>query len=153
MSFRSAAIWFGRMSSFLLRWLVTTLAVAVAVKLTGMQSEGWAPLVGMALVLGIINAFLRPVLLLLSIPFIVVSLGLFILVVNALLFWLAGGLVPGFAVGGFWNAFFGSIIVSLVNWALSAFTRDADGQIQIVTHRGQLSGGGEKVVRGKVVES
>ncbi len=140
------------MSPFLLRWLVTTLAVGAAVKLTGMQSEGWLPLVCMALVLGIINAILRPVLLLLSIPFIIVSLGLFILVVNALLFWFAGGLVPGFSVGGFWNAFFGSIIVSLVNWALSAFTRGADGQIHIVTHHGQLSSGGEKVVQGRVVE-
>ena len=63
------------MRSFLLRWLVTTLAVALAVELTGMQSAGWVPLVCMALVLGIINAFLRPVLLLLSIPFIIVSLA------------------------------------------------------------------------------
>jgi putative membrane protein len=139
------------MSSFFVRWVVTTLAVAVAVKLTGMHAEGWVPLVVMALLLGVINAILRPVLLFLSIPFIVVSLGLFILVVNALLFWFAGWLVPGFAVGGFWNAFFGSIIVSLVNWALSAFTRGADGQIQIVTHRGQVSGGGEKVVEGRVI--
>ena len=140
------------MRPFLIRWLVTTLAVAVAVKLTGMESAGWAPLLAMALVLGIINAFLRPVLLFLSLPFIIVSLGFFILVVNALLFWLAGQLVPGFFVGGFWNAFFGSIIVSLVNWALSAFTRGADGQIQIVTHHGQISAGREKVVEGKVIE-
>ena len=140
------------MKSFLVRWLVTTLAVALAVEFTGMHAEGWLPLVGMALVLGIINAFLRPVLLFLSIPFIIVSLGLFILVVNALLFWLAGELVRGFHVDGFWNAFFGSIIVSLVNWALSAFTRGADGQIRIVTHYGQVSGGGEKVVEGKVIE-
>ena len=140
------------MKSFLVRWLVTTLAVALAVEFTGMHAEGWLPLVCMALVLGIINAFLRPVLLFLSIPFIIVSLGLFILVVNALLFWLAGELVRGFHVDGFWNAFFGSIIVSLVNWALSAFTRGADGQIRIVTHYGQVSGGGEKVVEGKVIE-
>ena len=72
--------------------------------------------------------------------------------VSPLLFWLAGELVRGFHVDGFWNAFFGSIIVSLVNWALSAFTRGADGQIRIVTHYGQVSGGGEKVVEGKVIE-
>ncbi len=71
---------------------------------------------------------------------------------NALLFWFAGELVPGFYVGGFWNAFFGSIIVSLVNWALSSFIRGADGEFHILTHHEQLASGGEKVVRGRVVE-
>jgi putative membrane protein len=140
------------MLSFLLRWLFTTLAVAVAVQLTGMESAGWGSLAGMALVLGIINAVLRPVLLLLSIPFIVFTLGFFILVVNALLFWFAGGLVPGFHVGGFWPAFFGSIIVSVVNWACSAFIRDSEGRYRIVTHRTSLSGTAEKAVRGRVIE-
>lgn len=140
------------MRPFLIRWLVTTLAVAVAVKLTGMQSEGWAPVVVMALVLGIINAFLRPILLLLSVPFILVTLGLFILVVNALLFWLAGSLVPGLEVGGFWNALFGSIIVSLVNWALSSVVRGNDGHYQILTRHEQITSSGEKVVQGRVVE-
>lgn len=140
------------MSSFFVRWFVTTLAVAVAVKLTGMQSEGWAPVVVMALVLGCINAFLRPALLLLSIPFILLTLGFFILVVNALLFWLAGELVPGFHVGGFWNAFFGSIIVSITNWAASSVIRGNDGQIQILTRREQITSSGEKVVSGRVIE-
>ena len=139
------------MSSFFIRWFVTTLAVAVAVKLTGMQSEGWAPLVVMALVLGVINAFIRPVLLLLSIPFIVVTLGFFILVVNALLFWFAGELVPGFHVSGFWNAFFGSIIVSITNWALSSVVRGNDGHYEILTRREQITGSGEKVVSGRVI--
>ncbi|MGB8170298.1 MAG: phage holin family protein [Chthoniobacteraceae bacterium] len=141
------------MKSFILRWLVTTVAVAVAVKLTGMQSEGWAPLVVMALVLGIINAIIRPVLLLLSIPFILVTLGFFILVVNALLFWLAGELVPGFHVEGFWNAFFGSIVVSIVNWAVSSVVRGNDGQFQILTRREQITSSGEKVVLGRVLEN
>jgi putative membrane protein len=141
------------MRPFLLRWLVTTLAVAVAVKLTGMQSEGWGPLVCMALFLGVINAFIRPVLMLLSLPFILVTLGFFILVVNALLFWLAGELVPGFYVGGFWNAFFGSIVVSITNWALSSVFLGSDGQYHVLTRREQITSGGEKVVRGRVVES
>ncbi len=140
------------MRPFFLRWLFTTIAVAVAVQLTGMQVAGWASLLGMALVLGIINAIIRPVLLLLSIPFILVTLGLFILVVNALVFWFAGELVPGFYVGGFWNAFFGSIIVSLVNWAMSSVIRGHDGQYQILTRREQMTRGGEKVVSGRVVE-
>lgn len=141
------------MRPFFLRWLVTTVAVAVAVHLVpGITSAGWAPLLCMALVLGIINAILRPVLLLLSIPFILVTLGFFILVVNALLFWFAGGLVPGFHVDGFWNAFFGSIIVSITNWAMSSIIRGNDGHYQILTRHEQLTSSGEKIVRGRVVE-
>lgn len=143
------------MKSFFLRWLMTTLAVAVAVKLTGMHAEGWGPLVVMALLLGIINAFVRPVLLLLSIPFIVLTLGIFIPILNALLFWLASQLVPGFHVAGFWQAFFGSLIVSIVNWSLSAFFGTGETQYRVVTQRTvhtQLSSEGEKVVRGRVVD-
>ena len=88
----------------------------------------------------------RPILLLLSVPFIVVTLGLFILVLNAFLLWLAGGLVPGFIVGGFWNAFFGAIIVSIVNWMLSIFTKGTDGEYRILTQRGDVREGGMKQV-------
>jgi putative membrane protein len=140
------------MKPFLIRWLVTTVAVAVAVKLPGIHADSWAPLVLMALFLGIINAVIRPVLLLLSLPFILVTLGFFILIVNTLTFWLAGGLVPGFHIAGFWNAFFGSIVVSLVSWAFSSFTRSADGQIQVVTHGGQIASREEKRVEGRVIE-
>lgn len=140
------------MKPFLIRWLVTTFAVAVAVKLTGIRTDGRGPLVCMALFLGIINAFIRPALLLLSLPFILVTLGFFILIVNTLTFWLAGGLVPGFHVDGFWNAFFGSIVVSVVSWLLSAFFRGSDGEYHVLTHHGQLRADGEKRVEGRVVE-
>ena len=91
------------------------------------------PALATALIIAaLVGALWSFVLLLLSLPFILVTLGFFILIVNALLFWLAGWIVPGFVVGGFWNAFFGSIIVSLVNWVLSAFTRGADGRIVLV---------------------
>jgi putative membrane protein len=109
------------MQSFLTRWFCTTIAVAAAVKLTGMHAETVWALATTALFLGIINALVRPVLLLLSLPFIVVTFGLFYLVINAILLEAAGGLVPGFHVGGFWNAFFGAIIVSLVSGCLNLF--------------------------------
>ncbi len=137
--------------SFLTRWICTTIAVAIAVYLTDMTVTGWLPLVVTALVFGVINAVVRPILLLLSVPFIVVTLGLFILVLNAFLLWLAGGLVPGFIVGGFWNAFFGAIIVSLVNWALSIFTKGTDGEYRILTQRGEVRKGGMKQVEGRVL--
>ena len=135
------------MKEFLIRWLVTTVAVAVAVKLTGMQAEGWVALVAVALLLGIMNASVRPILMVLSIPFILVTLGFFILILNALMLWLSGGLVPGFAVNGFGNAFFGSIIISIVSWLFSAFFKDGDGRYQPISQHSQM-----KQVRGRVVE-
>lgn len=140
------------MKPFLIRWLVTTIAVAVAVNLPGIHADGWMPLIFMALFLGVINAVIRPVLLLLSLPFILVTLGFFILIVNTLTFWLAGGLVPGFHIAGFWNAFFGSIVVSIVSWVFSSFTRGPDGQIQVATYRREISSGQEKRVEGRVIE-
>ena len=136
-----------RMKPFLIRWFCTTIAVAVAAKLTGMTYDGWGSLVCMALFLGIINAFIRPVLLLLSLPFILVTLGFFILVLNALMLRLASSFVWGFHVESFGQAFFGSIIVSIVSWALSAVFKDSDGKYQILTHHGQI-----KQVQGKVIE-
>ena len=73
------------MKTFLTRWFVTTIAVAVAAQITGMHAEGLLPLLIAALLLGFFNAVIRPVLLVLSLPFILVTLGFFILVVNALM--------------------------------------------------------------------
>jgi putative membrane protein len=150
--FLSASI-FGSMSSFLIRWLVTTIAVAAAAKLLpGIHTDGWMPLLCMALFLGVINAVLRPVLLLVSLPFIIVTLGFFILIVNTLTFWLAGGLVPGFSVDGFWSAFFGSIVVSLVNWAVSGFVRTPEGEIRVLTQQDQFGAVPEKRVEGRTIK-
>jgi putative membrane protein len=73
-----------------------------------------------ALVLGLVNAVVRPVLVLLTLPVTVLTLGLFIFVINGLLFWMVGTWLEGFAVAGFWAGVFGAILFSLVSWALSA---------------------------------
>jgi len=140
------------MKPFLLRWIVTTFAVAVASQLPGIHADGWMPLVCMALFLGIINAFIRPILLLLSLPFILVTLGFFILIINTLTFWLAGGLVPGFHVDGFWNAFFGSIVVSLVSLALSGFVRSPNGEIRVLSQQDRFRSVREKPVEGRTID-
>ena len=140
------------MKPFLLRWIVTTVAVAVASKLPGILADGWMPLVCMTLFLGIINAFVRPILLLLSLPFILVTLGFFILIVNTLTFWLAGGFVPGFNVDGFWNAFFGSIVVSLVSWALSGFVRSPNGEFRVLSPQDRFRSVREKRVEGRTID-
>ena len=139
------------MKSFLTRWFVTTIAVAVAVQLTDMRADDWVSLIIAALLLGIINAVIRPVLLLLSLPFILVTLGFFILVVNALMLWLVGKIVPGFHVDGFWTAFFGAIIISIVNWALSAVFKGSDGQYHVMTHHSDIRTG-MKRVEGRVID-
>ena len=141
------------MKSFLMRWLATTIAVAVAEQLlANIYADGWFSLIIAALLLGIINAVIRPVLLLLSLPFILVTLGFFILVVNALMLWIVGKIVPGFHVDGFWTAFFGAIIISLVNWALSAVFKGSDGQYHVMTHHSDIRTG-MKRVEGRVIDT
>lgn len=98
-------------------------------------------LLGASLLLGIINALVRPFLLLLSIPFIIVTMGLFIFVVNAFLLMIVSSIVPGFEVDGFWSAFFGAIIVSLVSWILSSFFRTSDGKVHLITHHERVRKG------------
>lgn len=123
------------MAAFLIRWFVTTIAVFVATKLVpGIKCEPVEALLGASLLLGIINAFVRPVLMLLSLPFIIVTMGLFIFVINALLLLFVSKLIPSFYVDGFWNAFFGAIIISVVSWILSSFFRTSDGKIHAITH-------------------
>lgn len=107
------------MKPALLRWLVLALAVwAAAALVPGIDYDDWQSLLIAALVLGILNAFVKPVLHVLSIPFIVVTLGLFLLVINALVLLLAAWLVLGFHVAGFWAAMGGSVVISIVSFLL-----------------------------------
>jgi putative membrane protein len=73
-----------------------------------------------ALVLGLVNTVIRPILVLLTLPVTIVTLGLFIFVINGLLFWMVGTWIEGFRVDGFWAGFFGAIVYSLISWLLSA---------------------------------
>jgi len=133
--------------AFLIRWLVTTIAVFAAEKLIpGIHCNSAGALLGASLLLGIVNAFVRPILLLLSIPFIIVTMGLFILVVNALMLMLVAQIVPSFSVDGFWNAFFGSIVISLVSWILSSFFRTSDGKIHTITHHPSIKKADARVI-------
>ena len=135
------------MMAFVLRWLVTAVAVLVAAKLIpGISYDGFSALLGASLLLGIINAIVRPILLLLSLPFIIVTMGLFIFVVNALLMLLVSALIPTFHVDGFGSAFFGSIIVSLVSWLLSSFFRDHEGRIHAITHHPTVKKANARVI-------
>lgn len=135
------------MRDFVLRWFITAFAVLVAAPIVGIDYTGIGCLLGASLLLGIINAFVRPILLFLSIPLILVTLGLFILIINALMLKFVSEIVPCFRVQSFWSAVFGAIIISLVSWLLSAFFRGSDGRVHILTHHTQI-----KQVRGRVIE-
>ncbi|MBU1348558.1 phage holin family protein [Patescibacteria group bacterium] len=105
----------------LIRFILNALAVmAAAYIVPGISVRNfWAALIA-ALVIGLANALVRPVLLLLTLPITIVTLGLFTLVINALMFWLAAVLVSGFTVVGFWAAFWGAIVFWLVSWFTNA---------------------------------
>jgi putative membrane protein len=127
--------------------MVTTVAVFVAEKLIpGIDCGSLSALLGASLLLGIANAFVRPLLLLLSIPFIILTMGLFIFVVNALLLLFVSHLIPSFEVSGFWSAFFGAIIISIVSWLLSSFFRASDGRVHAITHHPSMKKANARVI-------
>ena len=111
--------------NLLVRWAVLALGVALAAALIpGIQYTNGTTLLVVVLLLSFFNAILRPILLLFTLPFIVLTLGLGVLVINALLFLLVGQLVEGFTVAGFWSALGGAIIVSLTNVVVSQLFRE-----------------------------
>jgi putative membrane protein len=133
---------------FVFRWAVTTIAVMVASSvIRGIRYDTVAALIGASLLLGILNAFVRPFLLIISVPLILLTLGLFILVLNGLLLLLVPHVVVGFHVDSFWSAFWGAIVISIVSWVLSAFFRGSDGRVHVLTHHSEV-----RPVRGRVLE-
>lgn len=136
------------MRHFVFRWAFTTIAVMVASSLLhGIRYDSVASLIAAALLLGIFNAFIRPVLLILSAPLILLTLGFFILVVNGLLLLLVPSVVSGFHVDSFGSAFWGAIIIGLISWLLSAFFRGSDGRVHVLTHHARI-----KRVEGRVID-
>ena len=118
----------------LIRWIIASLALFAAAWLVpGIRVEGdaWVVFAVMAVILGLVNAVVRPFLKLLTCPLILLTLGLFVLVINGVSLWLASQIAVnwfhvGFYVDGFWSAFLGALIVSAVTIVLSAFVREDD---------------------------
>lgn len=104
----------------LIDWLVTAVALYITAWLVpGIEvSGGVGPLLLAALVIGLINALVRPVAVVLTLPITILTLGLFYLVLNGLLFYLAAALTPGFELAGFWSAVFGALVMSIVGMVL-----------------------------------
>jgi putative membrane protein len=101
--------------------MINSLALlTVAYVLPGIEVADFTTAMIAAVVLGLVNAFIRPVLILLTLPVTLLTLGLFIFVINGLLFWMVGSWLQGFTVTGFWSGFFGAIVYSIISWALSS---------------------------------
>jgi putative membrane protein len=137
------------MKDFVFRWAITTVAVMVAAGVIGgIRYDSVGALIGAALLLGILNAFVRPILLLLTAPLIILTLGIFIFVVNAVMLLLVNQFVHGFHVDSFGSAFWGAILISVTSWLLSAFFRGSDGRVYPLSHHTRM-----KRVTGRVVRS
>ena len=120
----------------LIRWVISALALFVAVWLVPgitVEADGWVIYAVMAVILGLVNAIVRPLLKLLTCPLILLTLGLFVLVINGVTLWLASSIAVnwfnvGFYVRDFWSAFLGALIVSIVTVVLSALVREDEGK-------------------------
>jgi putative membrane protein len=124
---------------FLLRLLINAAALWAAIQLVdGIEHRGsWWSLLFVALVFGLLNASIKPLLKLLSLPIIILTLGLFLFVINALMLlltgWVSGLLDLGFYVDGFWDAFLGGLIVTVVSLVLSIFTGVGKTKVHVET--------------------
>jgi putative membrane protein len=126
------------MRGIALRWLTLTGAILLAsYMLDGIYVSGFTSALGAAAILGILNAFFRPIALVLTLPINILTLGLFTFVINAVMLKMASGVISGFDVRGFWPAVFGSLIISLVSWGLNTFIND-HGTVDVINlrHRG-----------------
>jgi putative membrane protein len=120
------------MNGILIRWLFTTLALLLTSYLVdGIQVKGFFSALLAAALLGILNAIIRPVLILLTLPINILTLGLFTFVINALLLMMVSGVVSGFHVTGFWAGFWGALVMSLISWGLNVLVGNS-GRVEVI---------------------
>ncbi|OEU75051.1 MAG: hypothetical protein BA869_09665 [Desulfuromonadales bacterium C00003107] len=121
------------MKGLFVRWLMLTVAImAAAYLLPGIEVKGVFSAFFAAAILGILNALLRPLLLLLTLPLNILTLGLFTFVINALMLMMASGIISGFHIAGFWSAIFGSLVIGVVSWLLTSMIND-QGKMEVIT--------------------
>ncbi len=123
------------MQGIILRTLITMLGLFIASQLlSGVHIAGWGTFILAALLLGVANAIVRPLLFLLTLPITIITLGLFLFVLNAAMFGLVAALLDNFAVAGFWSALFGAIIVSITSTVASWYI-GPDGRYEVMMIR------------------
>jgi len=119
------------MKGFLVRWLVNALALVVVVyTIRGIEVESLFATIVAALVLGIINTFFRPLIIVLTVPFSIATFGGFILIINGFLLWLVSKIVKGFTIQSFWAAFWGALVFSVISYLLNLWINQ-QGRLEI----------------------
>jgi putative membrane protein len=104
----------------LLTWIINAAALfAVPYLMQSVRVDSFATALVAALILGLVNTLIRPILVLLTLPVTIITLGLFIFVINGLMFWLVANFIKGFSVAGFSSAVIGALLYSIISWALS----------------------------------
>jgi putative membrane protein len=123
------------MRGLVVRWVVSAIALYLTSGIVpGVQVRGLGPLLAAAAVIGIVNAFVRPLVYLLTLPLTVVTFGFFALVVNAVMLLLASSFVPGFQVRGFWAAFWGWLVLSFFTFCVNVLIGE-HGRLEVITVR------------------
>ncbi len=123
------------MTGILIRWIILTVSIiAAAYAIEGIQMSSFFAAFFAAAVLGILNAVLRPILILLTLPINILSLGLFTFIINAFLLKMVSGVIPGFDIRGFWPAILGALIISIVSWLLNSLIGER-GQVEFIDLR------------------
>jgi putative membrane protein len=128
------------MKGLLIRWLVLTFAIMITAHLIeGIEVKGFASALFAAAVLGILNAVFRPILIILTLPINILTLGLFTFVINAILLMMTSGVIGGFEVHGFWAAVLGSLVISLISWFLNSFINEK-GRVGYIDLKKKMNG-------------
>jgi putative membrane protein len=123
---------------FLIRLILNALALLiVSTVIPGIEVQGLFSALAAAFFLGVVNAVVRPVILILTLPLTIITLGLFIPLLNAALLKLVSFMIPGFEVHGFWSAVFGAILISLISGLLNLFINDR-GRVEVIVHRDRI---------------
>ena len=135
------------MKKFFLTWLVNSAALIVAANIySGIRAESWQILIVAALVLGLLNAFFKPGIMLATLPLNIMSLGIFTLFINGAMFYALSRLVNGFYVNGFWGAFWGALLFSVINTVFS-------GMAKVSVHSSRVAPEPRPVHTGKVIDT
>ncbi|MEJ2587723.1 MAG: phage holin family protein [Deltaproteobacteria bacterium] len=109
----------------LIRWFILTAAITIASYLIGgIEVNGFFSALFAAAILGVLTVFLKPILLILTLPINIMTLGLFTFIINAVILKMVSGVIPGFQVHGFWSAIFGALVISVVNWLITSFINE-----------------------------
>lgn len=127
-----------RLKEFLQRWVISTVAALIATYLVrGISYQSWIDLVVATFILGLLNVFVRPILMLFSLPLLIFTLGLFTLIINALLLYFVGFLLaPKFTVNSFGAAFWGALVITIVSLILNSLTGTGGARFKVETRRG-----------------